>query len=103
MRFQLILQFPVDSIAGLDSLVALEDELIVQLEDLAEVDGHDCGAGEMNIFILTDDPLAAFERAISLLSELGLLEKVTAAYRLLDGEDYSVVWPATFQGIFEIA
>jgi hypothetical protein len=103
MQFQLVLQFPTDSLADFGSLVALEEDLIVQLEDLGEVDGHDLGAGEMNIFVLTSDPEASFGRVTNLLSEHGLLEKVTAAYRLLDGEDYSILWPKTFQGVFEIA
>ena len=36
--------------------------MIKGLGDFGEVDGHDMGAGEMNIFVLTDQPQPAFDR-----------------------------------------
>ena len=60
--YQLVLQFCGDSLQDLDELIALEDELIEQLGDSADVDGHDVGSGETNIFIFTSDPKQTFER-----------------------------------------
>jgi len=37
--------------------------LIENMADCSTVDGHDLGSGEMNIFILTDDPHAPFAYA----------------------------------------
>ena len=51
-----MLQFRGDSRGDYDSMIALEDELIAELQGLAKVDGHDMGSGEANIFILTSDP-----------------------------------------------
>ena len=56
MQYQLTLQFRGDSLGDYDAMVALEDELTEQVGDSAEVDGHDCGSGETNIFIFTPDP-----------------------------------------------
>lgn len=40
-----------------ETMLALENTLIEEVpEELASVDGHDCGSGETNIFIHTNDP-----------------------------------------------
>jgi hypothetical protein len=62
MKYQLVLQFFGDSLQDYDALVALEDRLIEALESAHVVDGHDFGSGEMNIFVHTNDPIAAFAR-----------------------------------------
>jgi len=43
MKYQLVLQFAAASTEDFDRLVALEDRLIGELDDLATVDGHDFG------------------------------------------------------------
>ena len=63
MKYQLVLQFAASSTEDFDRLVALEDRMIGELDDLATVDGHDFGLGEFNIFILTDDPAESFGKA----------------------------------------
>ena len=92
MPYQLTLQFQGDSLADYDAMIALEDELIEQLGDSADVDGHDCGFGEMNIFILTTDPATTFQRIRPVL-ELADLQMISAAYREVDGDRYTVIWP----------
>lgn len=57
------------------------------------VDGHDFGAGEMNIFIHTDQPLEAFQHAMTSLATNRRWVSVRAAYRPIDGERFVVVWP----------
>ena len=102
MKYQLALQFPANSIADYDEMIALEDELIEKLGSSAKVDGHDCGSGEMNIFIHTDEPNKAFETIRPVVAKRKLIEKLTAAYRERTGEDYTVVWPIGFTKNFRI-
>jgi hypothetical protein len=103
MKYQLVLQFSETLMEDFDAVLDFEEDLISELTESAEVDGHDMGAGEINFFILTESPAAAFERCAAVLSRARLLDHVTVAYRSLDGEHYTVIWPASFQGEFEIA
>jgi len=92
---QLVLQFPCRSMEEFDAVVGLEDTLIAELPGgIADVDGHDSGSGEANIFILTSEPRKTFERAHAVISRDSRLASVLrAAYRRLDAEEYSVLWP----------
>jgi hypothetical protein len=103
MPYQLTLQFRGESLADYDAMVALEDELTEELGDSADVDGHDCGSGETNIFILTSDPTATFQRVRPVLERAACLESVTAAYREVDGERYTVLWPEGSEREFTVA
>ena len=87
------MQFRGDSLEDLDATVALEDDLIEQLGESAVVDGHDVGSRETNIFIRTSDPSATFSRARPVLERRQQLESVTVAYREVEGERYTVIWP----------
>jgi hypothetical protein len=102
VTYQLVLQFPGDTLSDLDAMVALEDALIEDLVDSADVDGHDFGSGETNIFIFTDNPEATFATAKRRLQREGRLDSVTAAYRPVDGERYTVIWPKDFTKQFTI-
>lgn len=103
MRFQLTLQFRSNMLADYDAMVALEDELTKELDHTGKVDGHDSGSGETNIFILTSDPAATFQRAKPVLERTRHLQAVTAAYREVDGERYTVIWPEGSQREFRVA
>lgn len=74
-------------------MAALENRLIEGLGHTAKVDGHDCGSGETNIFIFTSDPSATFWRVRQVLQREGQLQSVRAAYRPVDGEQFTVLWP----------
>ena len=102
-KYQLVLQFRGDSLDDYDAMMALEDDLIAEFHGLAKVDGHDMGSGEVNIFILTNDPHAAFQRAKALLERRGSLHQGTAAYRPIDGDDYTVLWPEGSKQEFRVA
>ncbi len=69
MRYQLVLQFPASSEEDFEWLVRVEDELINLFDSQHQVDGHDFGSGEMNIFIHTDLPREALEQAKVVLSK----------------------------------
>ena len=102
MKFQLALQFPANSIADYDEIIALGDELSEKLGSLAEVDGHDCGSSEMNIFIHTDEPKKVFETILPVVTKRKLMENLVAAYRERTGEKYTVIWPIGFTKQFRI-
>jgi hypothetical protein len=103
LKYQLVLQFQGDSLDDYDAMIALEDDLIAELQGVAEVDGHDMGSGEANIFILTTDPRGTFERAKPVLKRRDCLETTTAAYRATDGENYTMIWPEGSSDAFRIA
>jgi hypothetical protein len=102
MKYQLALQFPAHSIADYDELLTLEGELIEKLGKSADVDGHDCGSVEMNIFIHTDEPEKTFEAVRPVVTKLKLIKNLVAAYRERTGEDYTVIWPIEFTKQFRI-
>ena len=94
MKAQLVLQFKTgEDLDSFDRLVRFEEELITIIGKTAEVDGHDFGSGEMNIFILTDDPVDTFSLTQQTGDSVRPSGKMKAAYRLLDREDYVCLWP----------
>ncbi len=94
MRYQLVLQWTLGSFANdYDTLIATEDQLITNMADHVTVDGHDIGSGEMNIFILTDDPHASFSRVRSILESGRTWAALRAAFREVDGSEYTILWP----------
>ena len=93
MEYQLVLQFPAPSEAEQDVFIALEDDFVEQLEDSADVEGHDAVEASFNVFITTGSPARTFERLRPLLVTRELLHSVTAAYRHVDEEEYKVIWP----------
>ncbi len=95
MTYQLVLQFPGDGLADYDELMSLEDILIEALGASAEVDGHDWGSNEMNIFILTESPKEVFDVAKGIIEQQRtfLLSDLRAAYRDVNESDYTLIWP----------
>ena len=84
-------------------MIALEDDLIAELQGLAKVDGHDMGSGQANIFILTSDPRGILERAKPVLKRRKCLEIMAAAYRTVGGENYTMIWPEGSTDEFRVA
>lgn len=103
MNYQLVLQVNGESLADFDAMVNLEQELSVELKDLAEVDGHDMGCGEINIFIIASNPVTAFEKAKPVLKRHGLLAKVKSAFRSLAEDEYTTIWPENSTEQFSVA
>ena len=98
MRYQLVLQFKGDSLMDYDTMIAVEDQLIERLGRYAEVDGHDMGSGEANIFIVASDPRGTFDRIKPVLQRAMLLSSVSVAYRPVGGVECIAIWPALSQG-----
>lgn len=93
MKYQLVLQWPSNSIDSYDDMIEVENTLIEGLSEDHEVDGHDAGAGEVNIFIITNDFKAAFNEVRSILQFSEYWTGVRIAYRAMDGSEYVVLWP----------
>ena len=94
IKTQLVLQFKTDGFSeDFERLVSFEEALSLTLTDLAEVDGHDFGSGEMNIFILTDDPIATFNLVRQTDESTRPSGEMKTAYRRIDGENYVCLWP----------
>jgi len=91
-KFQFVLQWPAASVDDYDEMTSFEDAVVAALGDVGHVDGHDAGAGQMNIFVHTDDPLRAFERIKSLPRPVRLPAGLKVAYRAFDGDSYEVLY-----------
>ena len=102
MEYQLVLQFRGDSLDDYDAMILLEEKLIEAFENIADVDGHDVGSGEVNIFILTTDPKTTFQQIKPVLELRKKLETVIVAYRKIDEEDYTVIWPENYRQEFKV-
>jgi hypothetical protein len=93
MKYQLVLQMPFATLTDYDDLIRFENAVTSEIGALGNVDGHDAGSREMNVFLFTDDPQSAFNRIRPIADALGLLPKLVAAYRETESEDYDVVYP----------
>jgi len=94
MKYQLVIQFPGESEDDFDHLIEIEDELEERLPDIAEVDGHDFGSGEMNIFIFTNEPVETFEHIKTIFTDRNNeLSDMKAAYRDIESEVFVILWP----------
>lgn len=106
MKYQLVLQFQGDDEETLEKVVALEDQLIEELggSTLAEVDGHEEGDGSIYVLIETKNPSKLWERIEPVVEATASndLEATAVAYRERDSDDYTVLWPADYEGEFEV-
>ena len=94
MKYQIVLQWAGSAITAYDVMISVEEALIGELRNGSEVDGHDAGVGEFNIFIRTDEPQRTFEIVKSVLEDQNMLENVRAAYREATEEaKYNILWP----------
>lgn len=103
MQHQLVLQLRRSSLEDQSLASVLETRVGETLGASAKMDGHDIGARHVNIFILTLDPASAFRRSKPVLEELQLLDKVTAAHRVVGGAQFKVIWPLRVRSKFKIA
>jgi|HubBroStandDraft_6_1064221.scaffolds.fasta_scaffold153102_4 hypothetical protein len=93
LKFQLVLQWPVSSMNDYNEMVNVEDLLIERFTKRCEVDGHDFGSNEANIFVNTNDPRRTFEEIRTILSGHKLWPDTRIAFRQIDGNEYTVIWP----------
>jgi hypothetical protein len=93
MKYQLVLQFPGRTEEDFDLLIEMEDKLETGLESTGEVDGHDFGSDEMNIFIYTSKPRECFEQVKELLTDMMDIGAMKAAFRHVDSDNFIILWP----------
>ncbi|MDX2307324.1 MAG: hypothetical protein NW216_03700 [Hyphomicrobium sp.] len=105
MNYEVVLQFEDDGPSTIESLMALEDRLIDALDGFAEVDGHSVGEEGVYITILAKDPVALWdkiERMVEKAAEDDLV-LIATAYRKGEDDDFTVLWPADYEGEFSVA
>ena len=93
MKYQLVLQWPASSIKDYDAMIEVENALVVNLSPANDVDGHDAGSGEVNIFIRTDDPKRAFNEVKAILGTRDFWVDARVAYREVAESGYTILWP----------
>ena len=90
--FQLVLQFAPWSDRDFELLVQLEDQLDAVLGS-DEVDGHDLGSNEANIFVVTEHPAPALQACLPVIREAGLLANFSAGCRSVGEDVCARAWP----------
>lgn len=100
--YQLVIQFEASGLRGFDELVALETSLAELAGLQAEVDGHDAGGGEMNLFLHSGHPEAAFAQCLPAIQASSLRFR-GAAFRALGAEAFTRLWPAGSREVFRVA
>lgn len=93
MKYQLILQLPASSVKDYDEMINLEEAIVERLGELGDVDGHDAGSGEINIFVLTNDPQLVFERIRGLFNTKKTMPDFKVAYREIGKNDFTIIHP----------
>jgi hypothetical protein len=101
MEYQLVLQFSISDSTDFDELIDLEERLITILIASHIVDGHDFGSGEMNIFVHTNDPQAAFDLCEPAIPS-ALTPTLKAAFRKISEDEYHWVYPQHSDSEFKI-
>src|SRR5882724_8013761 len=86
-RGQLVFQWPASSEADYRLLLAVEETIRLGLGPIGLVDGHDIGAGGMNVLIHTDDPKGTFEKTMSLIEGKYDLKDLMVGYRNFEDDD----------------
>lgn len=92
MKYQFVIQFSEENYSDIDWIANIEDKLDECLVN-AEVDGHDIGSGEVNIFIHTDTPVDTFEVVKKTLQKNSILVDAKIAYSEIDKDNFVCLWP----------
>jgi len=95
-KYQLVIQVPIASTGDFDRLIESEERIDALLGELGRVHGHNTDSGEGNLFIDTDTPELAFQKALPCLDER-VRDLAKAAYRNTEGDTYTVLWPPGFK------
>ena len=92
MEQQLVLQFDLSAPDDYDAVLAVEDELTVALDDMAEVEGHNVGTRTMHVFIWCDDAEETFT-SVRAIVDRELLDHARAGWRHADDDRFAPLWP----------
>jgi len=97
VSYMLVIQWSSEVFADFDSMIRTEESLCEGLSKSHEVDGHDSGAGQTNIFVVTDAPQDAFSEIKPILQAQGKWDGVRIAFRSSYGDGYSILWPESLR------
>jgi hypothetical protein len=93
MDYHLVIKFWRKSLKDEAFLATIESELKDVLGDAAQLDGYDVSAEEINLFVVTPDPKHSFRRIKTVLESRGIMQGVSAAFRLIGGAQFTSIWP----------
>lgn len=93
MDYQLVIKFWRKSLANEAFLTLIEDRLKEVLDDAIELEGYDVSPKEINLFMIASDPRHSFRRVKEVLEGLGVINGVSAAFRLVGGTRFTSIWP----------
>lgn len=93
MDYQLVIKFWRRSLEDESFLPTIQNELKEVLGDGVTLDGYDINAKEINLFVITPDPKHSFRRLKSVLEAKGIVQGVSAAFRLVGGAHFTSIWP----------
>jgi len=93
LKYELVLQWPAASLKDYDAIIEIENVLIEHLSQEHELDGHDAGSGQMNIFVHSNNPKKAFNEVKAILGSRDFWVDARVAYRRITKSEYTVLWP----------
>lgn len=93
MDYQLVIKFWRKSLADEAFLAGMEGKLKEALGKAVEMEGYDVSPKEINLFMLASDPRHSFRRAKDVLEELGVVNGMSAAFRVAGGTQFTSIWP----------
>jgi len=97
MKYILVIQLPADSLGDIEELINIEDTLIARLPQECDVDGHDMGATQANIFVKTSDLAATFAALEAVFRDRAEWKEMKIAYRDAAGSKYTPLHPKSLQ------
>jgi hypothetical protein len=103
MKYQLVLQWRAQDGPDYDALIEIEETLIEKLSSDNDVDGHDFGTDEANIFIDTNDPANSFQEIKEILENCKYWHGLNAAYRDVKNGDFVALWPTQGPHHFKVS
>lgn len=103
MRYQLVFRFRKAAFETPAAVLALERAFAEALGGKAQLDGHDTGTRDIDLFLLSEEPDSAFRRCKPALEAASLLDKVVVAHRLEGGARFKVLWPLKYGRKFKLA
>jgi hypothetical protein len=106
MNHQLVLQFLGDDEETIEKVIALEDRLIDALagSTAVEVDGHEPGDGVTNLILLAKNAARIWEKIEPIIEGAAdELDVNAVAFRAINGDEFTVLWPVDYEGEFELA
>jgi hypothetical protein len=105
MNHQLVLQFHGDDDETVEKVIELEDRLIEVLagSTAVEVDGHEPGEGVTNLILVARNAAKVWEKIEPIIEGASdELDVNAVAFRPLDTEEFTVLWPVDYEGEFEM-